>query len=72
MEADLDTEDLIKASGLNYNIICVGIYSEIFAVFLGYFDANKTNEIIIRADAGVSFVARDDLDEVTAKILAAP
>jgi uncharacterized protein YbjT (DUF2867 family) len=72
MEAHLDTEDLIKASGLKYTIIREGIYSEIFPVFLGYFDANTTNEILLPADGGIPFVARDDLAEVTAKILAAP
>jgi len=72
MGAHLDTEDLIKSSGLKYTIIREGIYSEIFPIFLGYFDANTTNEIVIPADGGIPFVARDDLGEVTAKILISP
>jgi uncharacterized protein YbjT (DUF2867 family) len=72
MGAHLDTEDLIKASGLKYTIIREGIYSEVFPVFLGYFDANTTTEIVIPADGGIPFVARDDLGEATAKILVAP
>lgn len=72
MEAHLNTEDFIKSSGLKYRIIREGIYSELFPVFLGNFDANTTNEIVIPADGGIPFVARDDLAEATAKIVVAP
>jgi uncharacterized protein YbjT (DUF2867 family) len=70
MVAHLNTEDLLKTSGLKYTIIREGIYSEVFQTFIGYFDAKTTTEIILPSDGGVSFVARDDLGEATAKIVA--
>ncbi|CAF4034731.1 unnamed protein product [Rotaria sordida] len=70
MIAQLDTEDLIKASGLKYTIIREGIYSEVFQSFIGYFDALTTTEIVVPSDGGISFAGRDDLGEATAKILA--
>lgn len=72
MAAHLNTEDLIKATGLKYTIIREGVYSEVFQTFIGYFDAKTTTEIVIPSDGGVSFAGRDDLGEATAKIVISP
>ncbi|CAF1172975.1 unnamed protein product [Rotaria sp. Silwood1] len=72
MRAHLNTEDLLKSSPIKYTIIREGFYSEVFPLFLGHFDAKTTNEIVIPADGGIPFVARDDLAEATAKILIEP
>ncbi|UJR07488.1 hypothetical protein I4U23_011777 [Adineta vaga] len=72
MNAHLNTEEFLKSSSLKYTIIREGFYSEVFPLFLGYFDAKTTNEIIIPADGEIAFVSRDDLAEVTAKILIEP
>lgn len=69
MGAHLNTEDLLKASGLKYTIIREGVYAEAFPVFLGYFDPTTTIEIIVPGDGGISFASRDDLGEATAKLL---
>ncbi|CAF4227978.1 unnamed protein product [Rotaria sp. Silwood2] len=72
MKAHLNTEDLLKSSPVKYTIIREGFYSEVFPLFLGHFDAKTTNEIVIPADGGIPFVARDNLAEATAKILIEP
>ncbi|CAF3003665.1 unnamed protein product [Rotaria sp. Silwood2] len=70
MIAHLDTEDLLKVSGLKYTIIREGVYSEVFQSFIGYFNPLTTTEIVVPSDGGISFAGRDDLGEATAKILA--
>lgn len=67
--AHIDTEDLLKASGLKFTIIREGIYSEAYSVFAGYFDPAATMEIIIPADGAISFASREDLAKATAKLL---
>jgi len=69
MTAHLDTEDLLKTSGLKYTIIREGVYSEAFPVFLGYFDSATTTEIVVPGDGAISFASREDLGEGTAQLL---
>jgi uncharacterized protein YbjT (DUF2867 family) len=67
--AHINTEELLKTSGLKYTIIREGIYSEAYPVFAGYFDPVTTTEIVIPADGAISFASREDLAEATAKLL---
>lgn len=69
MGAHLDTEDILKTSGVKYTTIREGVYSEAFPVFLGYFDSATTNEIAVPADGPISFASREDLGEATAILL---
>jgi uncharacterized protein YbjT (DUF2867 family) len=81
-QAHIDTEKYLKdvcsrgqgGRQVNYTVIKEGIYSESFPLYLGYFDRKKVEqERVIRVPRtggpGVSWVARDELGEGTARIL---
>jgi len=71
MQAHLQTEAYLKASGLVYTIIREGLYTESYHLYAGYFDAKETKEVVVPGDGGVTFVTIDELGEATAKIVAA-
>ncbi|EMD33058.1 hypothetical protein CERSUDRAFT_118132 [Gelatoporia subvermispora B] len=72
MQAHLDTERYLQASGLTYTILREGIYSESFPLYLGFFDpAGGAHEVRVpHSDGGVAWVSRPDLGEGTARIMA--
>ena len=80
MQAHLDTEDYLRhtcaRSGIRYTIIREGIYSESYPLYLGFFDpkaqqAASKREVLLppTGNQGVAWVSRDELGEVTARIL---
>ncbi|KAI0960721.1 hypothetical protein AcV7_000025 [Taiwanofungus camphoratus] len=72
MQAHLDTEAYLRASGLAYTILREGIYSESFPLYLGFFDPRaREHEVCVPADGPVAWVCREDLGEGTARIMAA-
>lgn len=72
MQAHIDTEAYLKASGLTFTIIREGIYSESYPLYLGFFDpSSTTTEVAIPddGDGGIAWASRDELGEATAKLL---
>ena len=79
MQAHLSTEAYLKQSGLTYTIIREGIYSESYALYLGFFDAETLarlpsvgRKVVVAGQGAVAWVNRDDLGQGTACILLAP
>ncbi|KZT53894.1 NAD(P)-binding protein [Calocera cornea HHB12733] len=71
MQAHLETERYIKASGLKYTIIREGIYSESWPLYLGFWSKEEGGDevVIPNADGPIAWVSREDLGEATAKII---
>ena len=71
MQAHIDTERYLKASGLTYTILREGIYSESYPLYFGFFNAaeGKDEVIVPYSDGGIAWVSREDLGEGTAKII---
>lgn len=73
MQAHLDTEAYLKASGIAYTIIREGIYSESYPLYLGFFDHKSGgDEVCIPEDGrrGIAWASRDELGEATARLIA--
>ncbi|KAI9061383.1 NmrA-like family protein [Trametes sanguinea] len=71
MQAHIDTERYLKASGLTYTIIREGIYSESYPLYFGFFNpAEGKDEVVVPySDGGIAWVSREDLGEGTAKLM---
>jgi len=70
MQAHLDTEAYLEQSGVSYTIIREGLYAESYPLYLGFFNAAKDTEVYVPGDGPISWAAREDLGEATAKIIA--
>lgn len=74
MSAHLETEKLIRQSGINYTLLRHNLYSEVIAMFLGSKEqllASKT--VFLPTGSGkTAFVARIELAEAAANLLAKP
>ena len=66
MQAHLDTERYLKASGLPYTVLRNGVYAEAWGLYLGDVSGG---EVAVPADGPVSWVSRADLAEGTARLL---
>jgi uncharacterized protein YbjT (DUF2867 family) len=64
MNAHLDTEKALKASGVPYTILKNGVYAEAWPLYLG-----ESGVAVVPADGPVSWVSRADLAEGTARLL---
>ena len=73
MQAHLDTEAYIRASGLTYTVIREGIYSESWPLYFGFWSTTDTTDeaIIPHGDGAIAWASRVDLGEGTARILSA-
>ncbi len=81
MQAHIDSEAYLKKScakhpGVKYTIIREGIYSESYPLYLGYLDVQKAvsgedRRVVVPcgAEAGIAWVAKDDLGNGTARIM---
>ncbi|KAI0645023.1 NmrA-like family protein [Trametes meyenii] len=71
MRAHIDTERDLRDSGLTYTILREGVYSESFAIYLGFFDPTDGRErvVIPHGDGAIRWTSREDLGEATAKIM---
>lgn len=58
MKAHIDTERILKASGLNYTILQNGVYSESCDLYLGDL---SNNEVVIPADGRIAWTSRLDI-----------
>jgi uncharacterized protein YbjT (DUF2867 family) len=67
MEAHLDTEEYLRASGVDYTIIREGLYVDAFPFFLNMFE--DTRKVKLPADGAVAWSSREELAEGTAKLL---
>jgi uncharacterized protein YbjT (DUF2867 family) len=63
MQAHLDTESYLRASGLGYTILRNQAYAEGWKLYLG-------EQASVPADGPVAWASRDDLAEATARLLA--
>ncbi|KAH0612847.1 uncharacterized protein H6S33_009227 [Morchella sextelata] len=63
----LETERLLKESGLSYTIIREGVYTEAFPLYLSWTPASKS--IILPHDGPIAFASRTELAEGTARLL---
>ncbi|VDB92048.1 unnamed protein product [Peniophora sp. CBMAI 1063] len=70
MQAHLDTEAYLKASGLEYTIVREGIYAESFPLYFGFFDAAFDSNVYVPGDGPIAWATRADLGEATARIVA--
>lgn len=81
MQAHLDTAEYLRhtcaRAGVDWTVLKEGIYSESYPLYLGFFDAKalmeeKTREVLVpkTEGQGVAWVARDELGEATARVLA--
>ncbi|EIN12154.1 NAD(P)-binding protein, partial [Punctularia strigosozonata HHB-11173 SS5] len=71
MQAHLDTEAYLKASGLTYTVVREGLYCESWPLYLGFWQpSNASDEIVVPGDGGIAWIARDDLGAATAKLIA--
>lgn len=66
-----ETEDYIRASGLTYTFLRNGLYMEVLPMFLGA-GVLETGVFFPAGEGKVAFAAREDMAEVTAKVLASP
>ncbi|KAF5654441.1 hypothetical protein FHETE_11309 [Fusarium heterosporum] len=63
----VETEMLLKESGLVYTSIREGIYAEAFPVFLDW--KPDTAKVLLPADGEIAFTSRPELGEATARIM---
>ncbi|RPB16392.1 NAD(P)-binding protein [Morchella conica CCBAS932] len=63
----LETEKLLKESGLSYTIIREGVYTEAFPLFLSWTPESKS--VILPYDGPIAFASRTELAEGTARLL---
>lgn len=63
----LETERVIKESGLPYTIIREGVYTEAFPLFLSW--TPETKSILLPYDGPIAFASRAELAEGTARLL---
>ncbi|KZV77372.1 NAD(P)-binding protein [Peniophora sp. CONT] len=70
MQAHLDTEAYLRASGLEYTIIREGLYSESFPLYFGFFDVAHDTDVYVAGDGPIAWAGRADLGEATARIIA--
>lgn len=69
MQAHIQTEAMLKSSGMTYTIIREGLYAESYALYLGFFTP-KDNEVVVPGDGAISWIAWDDLALGNAKVIA--
>lgn len=69
LESHIQTENYIKASGLQYTFLQNSLYAEVIPLFAGQ-QAVNTGIFFAAGDGRVSFAVRQDLGEATANILA--
>jgi hypothetical protein len=67
MKAHLETEAYLKALGLRFTVLKNGVYTEAWSQYLGDVSGG---EAVVPADGPVSWVARNDLAEGVARLLA--
>ncbi|KAA8650292.1 hypothetical protein EYZ11_001330 [Aspergillus tanneri] len=65
----LETEDLLKESGVTFTSVREGVYTEAFPVFINWFPTTST--ISLPSDAPISFTLRTELGEATARLMIA-
>ena len=66
LKAHLDTERILKQSGLAFTILRNGVYAQAVGEYLGDF---ASGEVVIPADGPVAWVSRDDLAAGIARLL---
>ncbi|KAI0669453.1 NmrA-like family protein [Trametes maxima] len=71
MRAHIDTERYLRASGLTHTILREGVYSESFAIYLGFFDPTDGRDAVVipHGDGAIRWTSREDLGEATARIM---
>ncbi|CRG91168.1 Quinone oxidoreductase 2 [Talaromyces islandicus] len=66
-QAHLETEKMLKESGITYTSIREGLYTDAFPLFLQWYPSTET--IYIPQDAQITYTSRDELGEANAKLL---
>jgi len=66
-QAHLQTEVLLKKSGIKYTIIREGIYADAFPILINYYPSSQ--EIFLPSDGNIAFASRAELAEANAKML---
>ncbi|KAH8703348.1 putative NmrA-like family protein [Talaromyces proteolyticus] len=66
-QAHLETEKLLKESGITYTSIREGIYTQAFPLFLQWYPTTET--IYIAEDGQITYTSREELGEANAKLL---
>lgn len=73
-KAHIDTEAYIKASGLEYTNIRMGIYTESWSLYAGFLSSTDVKQkgqavCVVPNDGPIAWTARDELGEATAAML---
>ncbi|KAI9664463.1 MAG: hypothetical protein M1821_005909 [Bathelium mastoideum] len=68
-QAHLETERLLKSSGLTYTSVREGIYAEAFPCFLSWYPTDPNQELYLCADGSIAYAGREELGEATAKLM---
>uniref|UniRef100_A0A093VYE3 Quinone oxidoreductase 2 n=1 Tax=Talaromyces marneffei PM1 TaxID=1077442 RepID=A0A093VYE3_TALMA len=66
-QAHLETETMLKESGVTYTSIREGIYTDAFPLFLQWYPNTET--VILAEDGVITYTAREELGEANAKLL---
>ncbi|OJJ50788.1 hypothetical protein ASPZODRAFT_126729 [Penicilliopsis zonata CBS 506.65] len=66
-KAHLETEKMLKSSGVTFTSIREGIYTEAFPLFLGWYPNTQT--VYIPSDGPVAFTSRTELGEANARLM---
>ncbi|KAF2453188.1 hypothetical protein BDY21DRAFT_142601 [Lineolata rhizophorae] len=69
MKAHVETETMLKESGVTYTAIREGVYGDAFPTFLGWYPTDPNQTIYLPADGNVPMVPREELGEATAKLM---
>ncbi|WP_298145765.1 SDR family oxidoreductase [Flavobacterium sp.] len=69
-QSDIDTENYLKKSGLNYTVLKNGLYAETIPLYLGFAFLQSGAKIALKeGDGKIAFATRNDLAEAAAKVL---
>ncbi|KAF2088044.1 NAD(P)-binding protein [Saccharata proteae CBS 121410] len=69
--AHLETEKLLKESGLTWTSVREGIYADAFPCFVNWFPTNPNQTLYLPADGQIAYALRSELGEATAKLMLA-
>jgi uncharacterized protein YbjT (DUF2867 family) len=65
--AHLDTEELLRDSGISFTSVREGVYADAFPLFIDWYP--DTTEILLPADGPVALASREELGEATANLM---
>ncbi|KAL9063465.1 MAG: hypothetical protein Q9157_008231 [Trypethelium eluteriae] len=68
-QAHLETEKLLKESGVTYTSVREGLYADAFPAYLSWYPTDPNQKLYLCADGPISYAGREELGEATAKLM---